>query len=194
MMKHAALYCCATALLLAGCSVIPDSAYENHSSPESLLNVSSERVSLGLTGEQSISELTSWLNEDQPSRVQLSCSAADPLCAKALEVATQFSVPVEYGTETDGGITLIYDRVVAHDCRNKFITNHINPYNLNHPSFGCSTAVNMLQMISDKQQIVSPPLMDYQDGEKAAQTIDTYQKPSEDVTEFKEDLATGGGS
>lgn len=67
--------------------------------------------------------------------------------------------------------------------------NSINPYNLNHRTFGCSTAVNMVQMVGDKRQFTSPALLDFRDGENAVQDYETYLKPLP-VEEF--DAQSGG--
>ena len=182
-------------LTTTACSKIPPEAYYNRGGPESLMDVSSERIHLDLQSDADLGELITWLNDDQPSAIELSCNDSSPLCANAIEIAEQFAVPIEYGTSPNDSVALIYNRIVTRDCNNTYVSDHINPYNLPHASFGCSMAVNTLQMISDKQQIASPALMDPQDGEKAGQAIDKYLTPTqsrefEDVFEFK---GEGGG-
>lgn len=170
-------------LALSACSDMPLAAHYNRGAPESLLDMSSEVTTVSLNSSASIDELTSWISQDQPTRAELSCASASTLCSRAEDVLQQFGVPVTQGAApADGGyansVALVYERVVARDCENRYIDNSINPYNLNHPSFGCSTAVNMVQMIGDKRQFTSPALLDFVDGEKAVQNVNDYYKPT----------------
>lgn len=169
----------ALSLLAAGCNEIPPETYFNRGSPESLLDMSSEVVNVRLDSPASLGELTNWIDQDQPSRAELSCMQGDPLCSQAEETLAQFGVPAQMLPSPDNSVTLYYERVLARDCENRYIDNRINPYNLNHPTFGCSTAANMVQMISDKRQITAPNLTDYADGEKAVQTYGDYMKPNQ---------------
>lgn len=164
-------------LALGACSVVPNEAYFNRGTPESLLDVSSEVINVGLTSDRSVDEITDWINRDQPTRAELYCMDGDPICAGAQQVLEQFGVPVHYVAAADNNVALIYERVLARDCENRFINNTVNPYNFNHPTFGCSVASNMVQMVSDKRQFVSPALLDYADGRKAAQTYGRYLEP-----------------
>ena len=63
----------------------------------------------------------------------------------------------------------------ARDCENRYIDDTINPYNLNHPTFGCSISVNMVQMVTDKREFTNPSLMDYPDANKMRQVMDALQ-------------------
>ena len=73
------------------------------------------------------------------------------------------------------------------------MNNSINPYNLNHPTFGCSIASNMVQMVSDKGQFVSPELTGFGDGNKAVQAYGTYiegdSQPEDDSNFSVEDIS-----
>lgn len=170
--------------LLSACNDIPHAAYTSRGGPESLLNVSSEVVNISLLSPSSTDELVQWLNEDQPTRVELHCANGDMYCGSAQAILEQFAVPYNIFMSADSRATLIYDRVVARDCDHRYMDMPINPYNLNHPTFGCAISANALQMISDKQQIVSPALSDYQDADKASQNIDAYREPTTDGREF----------
>jgi hypothetical protein len=92
----------------------------------------------------------------------------------------------------ENSVSLVYERVLARDCENRFIDNTINPYNLDHPTRGCSTASNMLQMITDKRQITSPTLLDYSDGSRLERVMDGYEIPYEAKAVELKPLATGG--
>ena len=160
-----------SALSLGACSEIPKEAYFNRGDPESLLDASSEVVNVKLESRASIDELTQWVNQDQPTRAELVCVEGGRLCNEAGRVLEQFGVEVMRVSAPDNNVSLVYERVVARDCENRYIDNRINPYELHHPTFGCTLASNMVQMVSDKGQFVSPPMMDMGDGEKAVQTM-----------------------
>lgn len=163
------------ASLLAGCSEIPAGAYYNRGSPESLLDVSSEIVNLDIASHPSVDALAEWINQDHPSRAELYCREEAPTCQAALDVMDLYGVPYQLVPSSEQTATLVYERVLARDCENRYIDNSINPYNLNHPTFGCTIAANIVQMASDKQQFVRPNLLDPADAKKAVQSYQNYQ-------------------
>lgn len=162
-------------LALPACNEIPAAAYYDRGDPENLLDVSSEVVTMNLSSTSAMSELTSMVAQDPPTRVQMSCSPRDGLCMEARRMFEQYAVPVE--PSDSAGITMVYERVIARDCENRYIDNSINPYNLHYLTFGCSVSANMVQMVSDKRQFTNPSLMDYPDGEKAYQVYRVYLTP-----------------
>jgi hypothetical protein len=164
-------------MALAGCSIMPPEAYYDRGQPESLLDVSSEVVNLPVHSESSLDELTNWINKDQPSRAELYCSPASSQCQAAQDVLDLYGVPTLVMPSDDSMVSLVYERVLARDCENRYIDNSVNPYNLNHPTFGCSLSVNMVQMVSDKHQFVRPNLMDNPDARKAVQAYQSYLEP-----------------
>lgn len=172
------------AFILSACSQIPPEAYYNRADPYSLLDSSSEVVNVALVSEDSINEIVQWIDQDHPTQAELYCLDGDAICTRALETLESFQVPVNYIPAADNSLTLVYDRVVARDCDNRYLDNPINPYNLNHPTFGCSVALNIVQMVGDKRQFTSPALLDYLDGEKAVQNYQIHRAPR--------DLATAG--
>ncbi len=178
-MKNNILSACALSIVLVACSTIPKEAYFNRGEPESLLDASSEVVNLKVDSPASVREVTNWINQDQPTRAELNCTDGTRVCRQVQSVLHQFSVPVKYTSGSDNTVVLVYDRVLARDCENRYIDDRINPYNLNHPTFGCSMSVNMVQMVSDKRQFTTPQLMDYSDADKSAQAIGFYKRPSE---------------
>jgi hypothetical protein len=149
---------------LSGCNQIPIEAHANRGSPESLLDVSSEIVSVEMVSEQSADEIINWIETDQPSRAEINCFEGDPLCAKAQDVLNLYGLEYEIVSSDHTEVLLVYERVLARDCENRFIDNSVNPYNLPHPTFGCSVASNMVQMVADKRQFISPTLLDYADA------------------------------
>ncbi|MCH2548260.1 MAG: hypothetical protein MK052_11730 [Alphaproteobacteria bacterium] len=176
------------AVLLSACSQIPDEAYFNRGSPFSLLDASSEVVNVALISEESISEVIQWVDQDQPSQAELYCLDGEEICMRTLETLEMFRVPVHFVSAADNNLVLIYDRIVARDCDNRYIDNPVNPYNLQHKTYGCSTAANMVQMVGDKRQFTSPALLDFRDGERAVQDYETYLKPLP-TTEFTSENA-----
>lgn len=173
--------------LLSACSFIPDEAYTQRGSPESLLDVSSEIVTVELLSETSIDEVADWVEVDQPTRAEIYCVEGDILCDGVEEIFTVFGVEYEWVPSSVSEINLVYERVIAHDCENRYIDNRVNPYHLNHPTFGCSTASNMVQMVSDRRQFVSPSLLDFYDGQTAIKNIQAY-RDFDSGEYFKDDL------
>jgi len=179
---------------LAACSQIPKEAYYNRGQPESLLDNSSEVVNVSIHSPASIDEITTVINKDQPTRAELKCSEGDGLCSETQSVLHQFGVPVRYTPSSESTVALIYERLQARDCENRYIDNMINPYNLNHPTFGCTMAVNIVQQVTDKRTFVNPPLMDAANAGTAVQNAGfaampaTFVAPKAD-TNFQ-DIAT----
>lgn len=166
-------------VLVVGCSKLPTEAYYDRGQPESLLDESSEVVNFDIIGPESLDELIVWINEDQPTRAELYCQDGDMLCLESYELLEQFGIPITYVSSPDNIATLVYDRVIARDCENRFIDNSVNPYNLLHPTYGCSIASNMVQMVTDKRQFTSPPLLDYQDGQSVAESMLGFRTPND---------------
>lgn len=183
-------YIATIAVLLSACSQIPEEEYFQRGSPYSLLDASSEVVNVALVSEESVAEVVQWIDQDQPTQAELYCLDGEAVCMQTLETLEMFSVPVHYVSAADNNLVLMYDRVVARDCDNRYVDNPANPYNLSHRTFGCSTSVNMVQMIGDKRQLTSPALLDFRDGERAVQDYETYLKPMP-TTEFGSDSGTG---
>lgn len=183
MMKHL-LPLAAVSLGLSACTQIPVHTSFDRGSPQSLLDASSEVVNVALVSESSVQDVVQWIDQDQPTQAELYCLESDPICLQTLDTLELFNVPVEYVPAADNMLTLVYDRVVARDCENRFIDNSINPYNLHYPSYGCSNAVNMVQMVGDKSQFTNPPLLGFRDGEKTVQGYELYLSPYELTSDF----------
>jgi hypothetical protein len=177
-MNKKIVYSCVLALALTACSQIPKEAYFNRGEPESLLDVNSEVVNLKIESPSSVREITHWINQDQPTRAELNCPESEKNCKKVKNILHQFGVPVKYSSTSQNNVVLVYERIQARDCQNRYIDNMVNPYNLNHPSFGCSISVNSVQMVSDKHQFTNPPLMDSSEAIKGVQAVEDYHMPS----------------
>ncbi len=182
-------------LLLAACNDIPREAFFGRGDPESLLDASSEVVSVQLVSDQSVEEVVEWVDQDQPTRAELMCMDSDPLCVAAQEVLGVYGIEYQVAPSAENTVHLIYERVLARDCEHRFIDNHINPYNMSHPAFGCSTASNMVRMVTDKRQFVSPGLLDYMDSERGQKIYQgVYLNPRKESSSAQdvkvEDLTT----
>lgn len=164
------------ALALSACERPAPSAYFARGGPESLIDVSSEVVNLTIHSDTELNELSHWINEDQPTRAELYCTDGDPMCEDAKQVLDLYGVPTLSVPSGDQTVTLVYERILARDCEQRFIDKD-NMYNLNHPAFGCSIAGNMVQHVSNKQQLVNPNLMDYPRSEKGVQAYEKYLTP-----------------
>ena len=178
---------------LSACDKIAPESYYSRGNPEDLLDQSTEVVNFDLSSYNALEDMLQWVNQDQPSRAELYCEESDPICMEAEEVLAQFGVPVIYGAPEGSNVTLVYDRVVARDCENRYIDNSVNPYNLPHPTFGCSTASNVLQMVTDKRQFTSPALLELHDAERVERVMDGYKLPYSTVapeidSNFSEEL------
>ena len=57
-------------------------------------------------------------------------------------------------------VDMLYERVAAYNCVNRYVNNSSNNANLNHPAFGCSVASNIVQSVTDKRQFTNPALLD----------------------------------
>jgi hypothetical protein len=163
-MQRSLILLCA-ALAISACDKIPDAAYHPRGTPESLLDASTERVSIQLSDRSSLQELSYWLDQEQPTRAELQCVDGDLLCSAASGTLAQFNVPTTRAPGNNS-VHLVYERVVARDCDNRFIDAVHNPYNLNHPTFGCSLAANIVQHATDKRQFTSPALLPNMDGRR----------------------------
>lgn len=173
-----ALAMCSLLLVLTACNRPPASAYFDRGAPESLIDVSSEVVNLGLHSDSELNDLSNWINRDQPTRAELYCQDGDPMCEEAKQVLDLYGVPTMVVPSGEQTATLVYERILARDCEQRFIDNS-NTYNLNHSTFGCSVAANMVQHVSNKQQFVNPNLMDYPNASKGVQAFDNYMTPPE---------------
>ena len=175
-MKNKALLITVTlvSLALASCTVIKKEAYFNRGQPESLLDVSNEEVAIDLNRRDGFPKLNEAISKQSPSNAYLVCSNS-MICSRAEAVLNKAGVRYNKVSGVANSVSLSFTNIVARDCENRFISNHINPYNLNHPTFGCSMAVNQVQMVSDKRQFTDPLVLGPYDGKKAVQNYDTYQ-------------------
>ncbi|MCC2647179.1 MAG: hypothetical protein K0R02_1244 [Rickettsiaceae bacterium] len=129
--------------------------------PEALVDTSSEKTSFGLTSESSLEELSSWIDQDTPTHAELACEG--DLCSKAASILSSFAVPYRHVAAADNKnqVILSYERSMARDCRKR----------ANGFAVGCAAASNMVDMISDRQQLTSPPVSGQPDAESAVKNF-----------------------
>jgi hypothetical protein len=163
---------------IAACSQIPKEAYYTRGQPENLIDKSIRVVNIRVESPASVEEITNTIDRDQPTRAELKCSEGDGLCSEVHSVLHQFGVPTQYSATQNNSVALIYEKVQARDCESRYIDNVINPYNLNHPTFGCTVSLNMVQMVTDKHEFTDPKMMDYADATKTSQSIGFYNTSS----------------
>lgn len=161
----------------------PASAYYNRGGPESLLDVSSEVVNLSVANPGDLQELSNWIKQDQPTRAELYCSDGDKRCTEARKVLDLHGVPTMVVPSGEYNVALVYERILARDCRQRFVDNSTNQWNTNHPSFGCSVAANVVQHVSNKQQFIAPNLTDVPRAVGAVQAYDRAMTPRSAPTE-----------
>ncbi len=151
----------------------PDSAFLNRGGPEALLDVSSEVVNLSVATQPDRRDLSNWIEKDQPTRAELNCPQGSRTCTEAEKILDLHGVPVTPGNGADQTVTLIYQRILARDCNQRYVDNVPNHYNAYHADFGCSISANMVQEVTDKQEFISPNLAD---DPRATRAVNDYNR------------------
>lgn len=166
------------ALTLNACTHadFPPAPMRDPGSPYSLLDASSEVVTVDLQSNVSVSEVQNWVESDQPTRAELYCDQGDTLCDAAEEALSLYGVEYEWIPAKRSRVHLIYERVIARDCENHYVSIPFNPFHQNHPAFGCSTASNMVKMVTDRREFINPALLGFYDGRKAVHNVERYLK------------------
>ena len=134
----------------------PAKVRENPITPESLIDVSTEVVNVNLSTREHLAQLTQLITRDPPSRADLGCAPENPVCKDARKLLDMRGIPVQF--TGDAGAALVYERVIARDCDDR---------SQGSQALGCASSANIVQMVGDKRQFVSPTLMDFPDAEKA---------------------------
>lgn len=167
----------AVAALVLGqtaCSIIPQAGYSDQWKFESLIDVTTESVNVDLGRRNALAQVANLTSSPNLASATLYCSNTQ-LCERTAKLLRSKDVSYEIKQAETNVASLNFERPVARDCDNRFITNHINPYNLHHPTFGCANGINSAQMIRDKRQVTDPLILGPYDGFKATQNYDSYQ-------------------
>ncbi len=180
---------------LAACSAPPNSAYYNRGGPEALLDVSSEVVNLSVAGPNELSQLQSWIEQDQPSRAELYCPTSEPRCIEARKVLELNGVPTMAVPSMDYAVALVYERILARDCNQRFRDDGANNFNTPHAALGCSMSANIVQHVSDKQQFINPNLMDVPPATQAVHAHErAYAPPAIESGGIMDSLVEGAST
>lgn len=165
-------------VLLAACEKAPESAFYSRGGPESLLDVSSEVVNLSVGGPNELSQLSAWINQDQPSRAELYCNGSDKRCSDARNLLAAHGVPTMMVPSGNYTVSLVYERILARDCNPRYTEESIgNNDNAPYRSFGCAMSANIVQHVSDKQEFVNPSITDPRRAGEAVTFYDAAMKP-----------------
>lgn len=172
-MKKSAFALFVCVVLLQGCAGKRPAI----SSPESLIDKSSERVTFSLATPSARQDVTEWLKKDLPSRAEVECEASDGACILITKDLAANNIPVEVNAnEGQPKVVLIYERFAARACDNKFRDNSFNPLNRNQPALGCSVASNVVQSVANADQFVNPPMMGNSSAASAVKAVRRLQK------------------
>lgn len=164
--------------LMAACGAPPsDRAYGGRGSPESLLDRSLEVVTLNTATRQDLDDLATWIARDVPTRAELNCPTSDANCREAERMLIKKNVPVIKGVDGAYAVTLVYERIIARDCNPSFRNHSANYYNTNHPAFGCAIAANIVQHVTDKNEITDPATLDAAPASRAVTTFKRAHTP-----------------
>ncbi|MBL0320022.1 MAG: hypothetical protein IPP74_12160 [Alphaproteobacteria bacterium] len=168
-----------SSLLLAACTH-PAVSVVSPGQPESLLDVATQKVTLPLRTQEQVDQLVKHLEHEQPANASLQCNpAVNPLCQAAQETLQLYGISSQLEQGTQDTVTLVYNRIAAKPCDNRFVSNHYNLTNQNHKAFGCSVASNMVQMVTDRSQFTDPHILDLPDASNAVSVYDkSYLKDS----------------
>ena len=158
-MTRSSLLAMAAVLAIAACSP-PQSVFYNRGEPESLLDVSSEVVSLSVGGSAEHTALANWISKDLPTRAELFCDIGEKECRSANDLLVKSGVPTTLGASSSNNVKLFYERTLARDCNARYIDKGFSLYNTPAPSFGCAISANMVQQVSDKREFTNPNLSD----------------------------------
>ena len=167
---------CLALLALAACERPTDSAFYNRGGPEALIDNSSEVVNLSVASSSDQMQLATWVKQDKPTRAELYCYSGTPACNAAHKLLDQQHVPVMMVSSGDNTVALVYQRILARDCNQRFYdpsSKGMDNYNASPPSFGCSMSANIVQEVPDKQEFVNPPIMD---AARAGGAVDAYHR------------------
>lgn len=162
------------AVLLASCSELPKEAYYSHGQPESLLQTSQDEAAFSLASPKAEGRVAEWIAKVRPTHAALSCQETSKTCNKVERLLRSKGVETSRVASRKNNLIMTYSVVKARDCENRYIDNMINPYNLNHPTYGCTVASNMVQMVTNRRDFIEPQLGGKMDAPKAVQVIDGY--------------------
>lgn len=185
-----------TAGLLAACSEIPKDAYRAPGQPERLMEVTEKDIHFDISGD-SLKRIQRWAAQAHPTEASLSCTETSKACNKLEAFLHKQHISTTRVYAKHNEVRFKFKHVAMRECENRYVDNMINPYNLNHPTFGCSLAMNSAMMITDRTQLIEPPYMDKDDAVRGIQVIGAANTPPKADTNFtplttSESISSGG--
>jgi hypothetical protein len=169
------------ALVMAACAP-RDSAFMNRGGPESLLDVSSEVVNLSIASKKDLDALADWVAGDQPTRADLMCDAQAKNCRDALKILETKGVAVNTSGGAANTVTLVYERILARDCNQRYREPKNKLFNAPAPSFGCSVSANIVQQVSDKKAFINPAISDDPSAASGVMAVQRMNAPKSTPT------------
>lgn len=129
--------------------------------PELLISSSDEKISFPISDAGSVSAIEKWISsEDRPSEANVACKDGAKSCNNVKSILKKHKISyTEQATDSEDGssLTIVYNHVAARDCAAS--------------SFGCSTSLNSVKMVTNRQQFIKPSLSDPQDAARAVRAL-----------------------
>ena len=155
-----------TSSLVAASLVMTSCAHQSRTpvAAESLLNVSTEKVSFSIKNTATLPQIEKWIQYDYPTAAEISCEDDLYSCEQAKKMLEDYDILYRKTNPTspNNRIALIYDRITANDCDTK--------------DLGCSVTANVLQMTSDFRQYTHPALSGSPSASRAVNDIQDYRR------------------
>jgi hypothetical protein len=151
----------ACALLVSACTSYQ---FGNVIRPEGLVSSSAEKISFPVADAASVAAIEKWVNSgEKPSAAEISCNASGKSCKAVKQMLKKHKInTTEVALTGESSLALIYERVTAKNCEESH--------------FGCATAANSLNMVTNRDQFIKPALSDYQDAAGAVRAVGKYSK------------------
>lgn len=158
------LLACALLFTVSACAM-------HHAAPviraETLIKSTAEKISFPIVDSSSLEAIENWVaNGEAPTNAEISCVSSENTCNRVRNLLTNRGIPVnESAAAADssaGNVSLTYNRIIAHDCG----TN----------SFGCSTSVNAIHMVTNREQFIKPAMSDLQDAASSVRAVGRFVK------------------
>lgn len=183
---------------IAACSQIPEDAYKSRSKPENLLVEQAGEKHFLLSSSRADEKILKAVKFTSHPSVTLYCEETSKACNRLERNLKKEHIAFTRTNSHRNSVTLKYTSYKARDCDNRYVDNIVNPYNLNHPTFGCSVTANTVQMVTNRKELIDPALMGSADGRKAVQSSDNYMTAPKADTNFQpittsETLSSSGG-
>ncbi len=151
------LLACGLLLIVSACAVTT-----NHSTPirpESLVNATAEKISFPISDSASVITIEDWIIAgDAPTSVEISCADGNPSCVSLKTFLTNHHIAYQDSAAGESSsVSLTYNRLIARTC--------------NPNSFGCSTSLNSISMVTNRDQFIKPALSDFPDAASAVKAV-----------------------